>query len=358
MHTDQMTYDRITRKFGVTRTDWTSAETAFRRCQPLAIGSSAVATTVRHTPAPNRGIPNFVRERDRPVGGSHYAIYFGSDGPLLAGDGKPIGVSELATGRELRSFGNGALAISFSPDGQLLASFEILYDDGRPSLKRSAIHLWDVATGRLTNTLALGNIFATRLAFSPDGRLLAASGKGVPNVRVFEVSSGREVRAWNTEQPIAWSSLVFSPDGRLLAAGVARSGAVLWDLGSGEAIRSMRGVSAATGIFDDLVGQSSVAFSGDGAWIASASDTGIRLWDLASGQETKPATRFEQSKGVSSLAFSPDGAWLVSGGADGYVTFWDVATGRSVKRQGLTTNDRAGAGLNGILNKSVSTLAH
>ena len=75
-------------------------------------------------------------------------------------------------------------------------------------------------------------------------------------------------------------------------------------------------------------GVSSVAFSPDGATLASASGEGwndktVRLWDVATG--TLLSTLTGHTSRVSSVAFSPDGRILASGSSDGTVLLWDIA---------------------------------
>jgi len=156
------------------------------------------------------------------------------------------------------------------------------------------------------------------LAYSPDGKLLALA--GYREVRLIDAA---------TKQPLATltghagtvRSLAFSRDGRMLAAAgglPARSGEVkIWDVEQRKLLHTIQGHA------DCIYG---VAFSPDGKTIATASyDKLVKLWDLATQKEIR--TYKDHIDAVYAVAFTPDGKRLVSGAADRTVKIWDVATG-------------------------------
>jgi WD40 repeat protein/serine/threonine protein kinase len=74
----------------------------------------------------------------------------------------------------------------------------------------------------------------------------------------------------------------------------------------------------------------SVAFSPDGKFALSGGVNGtVKLWEVATGRELR---NFVGHQGdVVSVAFSPDGNFALTGGRDGTVALWEVATGRELQ---------------------------
>jgi WD40 repeat protein len=87
---------------------------------------------------------------------------------------------------------------------------------------------WDVASGKELRQFAGPEVFARTLAFSPDGKLLAA-GRLDGRIRLWRVDTGTLLRDLPAHDR-AVTALAFSPDGRLLASGARDTTMLLWDV--------------------------------------------------------------------------------------------------------------------------------
>jgi len=157
------------------------------------------------------------------------------------------------------------------------------------------------------------------VAFSPDGTVLA-SGCDDETVKLWDVATGDILRTLTGHSD--WvRSVAFSPDGALLASASDDETVNLWDVATGDVLRTLTGHS-------DWV--RSVAFSPDGTLLASASDDGsVKLWNVGTGQSVRSFDGHEGA--VYSVAFSPDGVLLASGSADGTVKLWNVVAGEETR---------------------------
>jgi WD40 repeat protein len=232
------------------------------------------------------------------------ALAFSGDGVYLASYSwdKTIKLWEVSSGQETFTFGNqdhDLNSIAFSPDARLLASGETI---------------WDVASKEVLFTL--DRMEAGHPAFSPDGALLAVGGAGRP-VRLWDVATGEVVRTFDSEADNLTFTTEFSPDGTLVVTsghdGIIR----LWDVESGHVVRTLS--------FGREVGVHDVAFSPDGSLLASGgTDEAVRLWDVISGETVRT---LRNRDGLYGVAFSPDGTLVASAGCDRTVKVWEVASG-------------------------------
>jgi RNA polymerase sigma factor (sigma-70 family) len=278
---------------------------------------------------------------------------------------------DFTTGRELRRIewdptGTPNLLV-ISPDGKHLALWTWFRPPGGRD-ERGVLTLLDAGTLVERWRIEKKHLFASVLALSGDGRLLAVAGpdEGLrligqlepksSTIRILDVTSGAELRRIPFEQ-FGVASLAFTPDGRTLAAGIGDRTIRLYDPATGQERLPRLGrehaVPLPAAVPDELKGfgaergsdptkaraASCLAFSPDGSMLASGLQglgysggvyeyPPISLWDVAAGREVR---RFGGHKWHNtSLAFSPDGRTLASSGYDAEARIWDVTTGREV----------------------------
>jgi WD40 repeat protein len=199
-----------------------------------------------------------------------------------------------------------ATCVAFSPDGKTLAAGT--FD--------STLRLWDVTTGQERAVLKVPweGVSVNAVVFSPDGKTLASAWADA-TVRLWDVVSGEEHAALLRHHWV--NAVAFSPDGKTLVSSSDDGTVRLWDVAAA-------GIEKAT--FRPAPGVRSVAISPDGQTLASASGRVVRLLEVDTGKER--VTLKGHSGVVYSVAFSPDGKTLASGADDPLVKLWDVATGK------------------------------
>lgn len=151
------------------------------------------------------------------------------------------------------------------------------------------------------------------VAISPDGQTLASAGQA-RTLQLWDLVTGERLR---TLRDTAWvGPLSFAADGRILAAGSADRLVKLWDVERGE-VRA---------VFEHPGPIRSVSVSPDAGVVASAGDDGVVvLWEADSGRRLTTLTG--HTGAVLHVTFSPNGDVLASCGDDGITILWDVKSG-------------------------------
>jgi WD40 repeat protein len=180
----------------------------------------------------------------------------------------------------------------------------------------NVVRVWSTRSGELLQRLADDSHPPSDLVFSLDGRYLAIAYQLVPNenavLRIFDVDSWKMEHEFVVPDVFA---MAFSPDNRRLAL----SGMVTqaWDV---KTSRMLADISPPFG------GSTSLSFSGDGNWVATADGDGhVRVFDAATGKPRSSGTEFALEP--LAVAFSQDNKAIIAGGVDKTVSVIDPETG-------------------------------
>lgn len=229
---------------------------------------------------------------------------------------------DAVTGDELRKFVDTTnflpiTNVAVSPDETRVAATKggaSIYGD-----PLGAVTVWDTqTTARLLKLSPISCTYANAVAFSPDSRRIA-TGSGATHscsdgTQLWDAATGQQLRRF-TGQGNAVTSVAFSPDGKWLAAGGTDYTTRIWDVESGAEIQRLAGHSAPVW---------SLSWSLDGTRLLTASgsdgtrsDFTVRMWDTSSGAELR---RFANAFHPAVLL--PSGDRMVSNSAE--VSIWDA----------------------------------
>lgn len=148
--------------------------------------------------------------------------------------------------------------------------------------------------------------------FNHKGNVLA-TGSYDNKVRLWDVTTGELIKTFEGHNGFI-TNLVFSSDDALLASASTDDSVIIWHI----ATASYKQLSKHEG---DVWG---LSFSPDDSMLLSGGeDNKINIWNTESGQFI---TSLEQHTGaVLTLAFSNNGKWLASGGDDYVIKVWDTS---------------------------------
>jgi len=247
----------------------------------------------------------------------------------------------------------------FSPDNRDLAVAD-----------SKGISLYSLTARSLRARLAVGNA-VDAIAYSDDGKLLAAAERGGP-IHIWNIASGERIATLTSSQKT--TALVFDRQGTHLAVASKDGAAALWNIETGKPDWSLRPAgtivrvwfgprdrwlmfvrdSGPARIVDRMTGRELAALPHRDEGMVGAlnaqktraalgseyiyaptaigSRAPVTVWNVANlAPGMLPERTLSGHSGIiSSLDFSPNGRWLVTGGLDDAVIVWDLSDGEMI----------------------------
>jgi WD40 repeat protein len=293
------------------------------------------------------------------------AVAFSRDGKLLVTAGHPGGrdsghqfqvwdFPSLTVRSNFASFPGKLGSAVFAPDGEHLLTGR---DDG-------VLLVWNVAEGRVVETLNEHTGWITEITYAHDGQTFATA------------SCDRTLVLWDasTRTPLVrlrghlgevWS-VAISPDGRMLASGSKDGTARLWDATTRHEQRELPKSGLVTGFSSDSRRLVTYGFKDSRVWhpadgtmktiplenytelhgrdwptcsdvngieplaVYGRSDGVLEFWNLATMSRVTSWQAHERE--VATAVFSPDGQFIATSGEKGDVKLWEAETRREVRR--------------------------
>ena len=257
---------------------------------------------------------------------------FSPNGKVLAtaGESTTIRLWDVATGKQLHELTDAgrwtAYGIVFSPDGAKMASVH----------ERGIVRLWDMATGwQVCEPQEHPGERSDRydIAFAADGKTLATVGPTEVRLWSADVLKPLEQFATSGDRGHSGPAVAFSPDGRLLAAASGDADIRIWQMGTDQPAQSIKlaHVSGTTALV--FTPDSKTLISGGNGEHrmvrigrrAGSSTAEIKFWDVATREQVAELKTESFDSGLYSLSLSRDGTLLVSG-HHSEARVWDTKT--------------------------------
>ncbi len=141
------------------------------------------------------------------------------------------------------------------------------------------------------------------------------------------LKGGWKVRSFRHPEPV--TSAVLSPNSNEIMTGDSKGALRLWDVDSGEVIRTYSGHSS---IVNCIAWHPRQPLAVTGSGLFRGSDCSARIWDVSTGRSHH---HLDFQQGIAAVAFSPGGRWVLAGGREvlreSALQLFDVETGNVLR---------------------------
>lgn len=172
--------------------------------------------------------------------------------------------------------------------------------------------------GSLIQTLPDYSGKRASLALSPDGDTVIG-GSVNDSIQMWNVSTGEPLRSFKGQKDL--SSVALSADGHYLASSSlhsSKSNVRIWDVQTGALLHERLGHKKSVGfVAMDRVGR-----------ILSGSGDKVKIWDIKTG---KRLGTFSHPCPVNTAAVSPNGQILATGDSQGTIRLWTIKSGETLR---------------------------
>ena len=216
-------------------------------------------------------IQTFELPDDQPA---HELAFLPNGKQLLSRHSKTVLLWDVKSGKQVARFPSGGdgyfSGISVDPSGQKMATSEY----------KGKTTLWNLKTGRIAGYVRRRTSYATDVAFSPDGNLIATCESDANQVVTWNAETGRMVQVYPFDPGGKYTdlrSIAISPQGDRIAVGTSNLGLVMIDLKTEKSLYYIKGE-------DSGHGYCKVEFSNDGKQVSLSRSRFFEIYDSETGR--------------------------------------------------------------------------
>ena len=230
---------------------------------------------------------------------------------------------------EIAVLQNQSASVALSPDGKRLASWGTHFAQPAPGDRPDpakdygrVVQFWDTASGKELARTRIDGFGTPAVAFAHDGNTVAL-GASAGTVLLIDPLSGTVQRQFFGRSGVG-QRIAFSPDGKLIAAASTDTTIQMWQTADGKPVATTEGPLGPLPI--SVRELRFVAPDRVVVWCQVGAAAVV--WEAPSGKLLSPLGG--HTGGVMSVTYAAGGKEVLTGGQDGTILRWDAATGKEL----------------------------